>query len=119
MGNRHRTGSRLLCSNSGEIFLALRPHLAQETQRPSLRGCQFQLPARILPVLTRGAVERAEVSPCGTVHVCPQRIVFSGKDYFYPDLPRKGYQISQFDPALSSPLIRLFRFLQRPQGKLA
>ena len=50
----------------------------------------------VLPVLNRGAVERAIKFGLATgAHVAP-RSVFARKNYFYPDLP-KGYQISQFD----------------------
>ena len=49
-----------------------------------------------LPVLNRGAVERAirfGIAVGGTV---APRSVFARKNYFYPDLP-KGYQVSQFE----------------------
>jgi len=50
----------------------------------------------ILPVLNKGAVERAILFGLATgSHIAP-RSVFARKNYFYPDLP-KGYQISQFD----------------------
>jgi aspartyl-tRNA(Asn)/glutamyl-tRNA(Gln) amidotransferase subunit B len=50
----------------------------------------------VLPVLNKGAVERAIKFGLATgAHVAP-RSVFARKNYFYPDLP-KGYQISQFD----------------------
>ena len=50
----------------------------------------------MLPVLNRGAVERAirfGLAVGGTVN---RRSVFARKNYFYPDLP-KGYQISQYE----------------------
>ena len=50
----------------------------------------------VLPVLNRGAVERAirfGLAVGGTIN---QRSVFARKNYFYPDLP-KGYQISQYE----------------------
>jgi aspartyl-tRNA(Asn)/glutamyl-tRNA(Gln) amidotransferase subunit B len=49
-----------------------------------------------LPVLNRGAVERAirfGLAVGATIH---RRSVFARKNYFYPDLP-KGYQISQYE----------------------
>jgi aspartyl-tRNA(Asn)/glutamyl-tRNA(Gln) amidotransferase subunit B len=50
----------------------------------------------VLPVLNRGAVERAiKFGIAIGAHIAP-RSVFARKNYFYPDLP-KGYQISQFD----------------------
>ena len=50
----------------------------------------------VLPVLNKGAVERAirfGLAVGGTVN---RRSVFARKNYFYPDLP-KGYQISQYE----------------------
>ncbi len=50
----------------------------------------------VLPVLNRGAVERAirfGLAVGGTIN---PRSVFARKNYFYPDLP-KGYQISQYE----------------------
>ncbi|MDR3213595.1 MAG: Asp-tRNA(Asn)/Glu-tRNA(Gln) amidotransferase GatCAB subunit B, partial [Azoarcus sp.] len=50
----------------------------------------------VLPVLNRGAVERAiRLGLALNAHVAPKS-VFARKNYFYPDLP-KGYQISQFE----------------------
>ena len=50
----------------------------------------------VLPVLNRGAVERAiRFGLAIGAHVAPTS-VFARKNYFYPDLP-KGYQISQMD----------------------
>ena len=50
----------------------------------------------VLPVLNKGAVERAILFGIATgAHIAP-RSVFARKNYFYPDLP-KGYQISQMD----------------------
>src|SRR5450759_3255356 len=50
----------------------------------------------VLPVLNKGAVERAiKFGLAVGAHIAPHS-VFARKNYFYPDLP-KGYQISQFD----------------------
>ncbi|HEY6094469.1 MAG TPA: Asp-tRNA(Asn)/Glu-tRNA(Gln) amidotransferase subunit GatB [Gallionellaceae bacterium] len=50
----------------------------------------------VLPVLNKGAVERAIKFGLATgAHIAPKS-VFARKNYFYPDLP-KGYQISQMD----------------------
>jgi aspartyl-tRNA(Asn)/glutamyl-tRNA(Gln) amidotransferase subunit B len=50
----------------------------------------------VLPVLNKGAVERAIKFGLATGACIAPRSVFARKNYFYPDLP-KGYQISQFD----------------------
>ncbi len=49
-----------------------------------------------LPVMNRGAVERAiRLGLALGSHIAP-RSIFARKNYFYPDLP-KGYQISQYE----------------------
>ncbi len=50
----------------------------------------------VLPVLNKGAVERAIRFGLAIGAQIAPRSVFARKNYFYPDLP-KGYQISQFD----------------------
>ncbi|MFN3984677.1 MAG: Asp-tRNA(Asn)/Glu-tRNA(Gln) amidotransferase subunit GatB [Rhodocyclaceae bacterium] len=61
----------------------------------------------VLPVLNRGAVERAiRFGLAIDARVAP-RSVFARKNYFYPDLP-KGYQISQFElPVVSGGTITI------------
>ena len=55
----------------------------------------FALPGA-LPVMNRGAVQRAiEFGLAVNGHIA-ESSVFARKNYFYPDLP-KGYQISQFE----------------------
>jgi aspartyl-tRNA(Asn)/glutamyl-tRNA(Gln) amidotransferase subunit B len=50
----------------------------------------------VLPVMNRGAVERAiRFGLAIGSHIAP-RSIFARKNYFYPDLP-KGYQISQYE----------------------
>jgi aspartyl-tRNA(Asn)/glutamyl-tRNA(Gln) amidotransferase subunit B len=49
-----------------------------------------------LPVMNRGAVERAIKLGLALGSTIAPRSVFARKNYFYPDLP-KGYQISQFE----------------------
>jgi aspartyl-tRNA(Asn)/glutamyl-tRNA(Gln) amidotransferase subunit B len=49
-----------------------------------------------LPVLNRGAVERAIRFGLAVGGAIAARSVFARKNYFYPDLP-KGYQVSQFE----------------------
>jgi aspartyl-tRNA(Asn)/glutamyl-tRNA(Gln) amidotransferase subunit B len=50
----------------------------------------------VLPVLNRGAVERAIRFGLSVGASIAPRSVFARKNYFYPDLP-KGYQISQYE----------------------
>ncbi len=50
----------------------------------------------VLPVLNRGAVERAIRFGLAIGAEIAPKSVFARKNYFYPDLP-KGYQISQFE----------------------
>ena len=64
---------------------------------PNTQACAVDLALPgTLPVMNRGAVERAiEFGLAVGSHVAP-RSIFARKNYFYPDLP-KGYQISQFE----------------------
>jgi len=64
---------------------------------PNTQACAVDLALPgTLPVLNRGAVERAiRFGLAVGAHVAPVSI-FARKNYFYPDLP-KGYQISQYE----------------------
>src|SRR3954465_2220644 len=61
-----------------------------------------------LPVLNRGAVERAiRLGLAVGAKIAPLSI-FARKNYFYPDLP-KGYQISQYEtPVVQSGTVEFF-----------
>jgi aspartyl-tRNA(Asn)/glutamyl-tRNA(Gln) amidotransferase subunit B len=64
---------------------------------PNTQACAVDLALPgTLPVMNKGAVERAiEFGLAIGAHIAP-RSIFARKNYFYPDLP-KGYQISQFE----------------------
>nr|WP_296448277.1 Asp-tRNA(Asn)/Glu-tRNA(Gln) amidotransferase subunit GatB [Rhodoferax sp. UBA5149] len=64
---------------------------------PNTQACAVDLALPgTLPVMNRGAVERAiQFGLAIGAHIAP-RSIFARKNYFYPDLP-KGYQISQFE----------------------
>jgi aspartyl-tRNA(Asn)/glutamyl-tRNA(Gln) amidotransferase subunit B len=64
---------------------------------PNTQACAVDLALPgTLPVLNRGAVERAiRFGLAVGAKIAPQSI-FARKNYFYPDLP-KGYQISQYE----------------------
>jgi aspartyl-tRNA(Asn)/glutamyl-tRNA(Gln) amidotransferase subunit B len=93
-----------------EIVIGLETH-AQLTTRAkifSAASTQFGAPPNTqasavdlampgtLPVLNRGAVERAIRFGLAVGGAIAPRSVFARKNYFYPDLP-KGYQISQYE----------------------
>jgi aspartyl-tRNA(Asn)/glutamyl-tRNA(Gln) amidotransferase subunit B len=64
---------------------------------PNTQACQVDiaLPG-VLPVLNKGAVERAIKFGLAIGAKLNRTNIFARKNYFYPDLP-KGYQISQFE----------------------
>jgi aspartyl-tRNA(Asn)/glutamyl-tRNA(Gln) amidotransferase subunit B len=64
---------------------------------PNSQACAVDLALPgTLPVMNKGAVERAiELGLAVGAHIAEESI-FARKNYFYPDLP-KGYQISQFE----------------------
>jgi aspartyl-tRNA(Asn)/glutamyl-tRNA(Gln) amidotransferase subunit B len=65
--------------------------------QPNTQACpvDLALPGS-LPVMNRGAVERAIRLGLAIGSTIAPRSIFARKNYFYPDLP-KGYQISQFE----------------------
>lgn len=61
-----------------------------------------------LPVLNRGAVERAILFGLGVGAKVAPLSIFARKNYFYPDLP-KGYQISQYEtPVVQGGTVEFF-----------
>jgi aspartyl-tRNA(Asn)/glutamyl-tRNA(Gln) amidotransferase subunit B len=64
---------------------------------PNTQACAVDLALPgTLPVMNKGAVERAiELGLAVGAHIA-EASIFARKNYFYPDLP-KGYQISQFE----------------------
>ena len=64
---------------------------------PNTQACAVDLALPgTLPVMNRGAVERAIRFGLAIGAHVSERSIFARKNYFYPDLP-KGYQISQFE----------------------
>ena len=93
-----------------EVVIGLETHAQLNTQSkifsgastafgaaPNAQACavDIALPG-VLPVLNRGAVERAIRFGLAVGGKIAPRSVFARKNYFYPDLP-KGYQISQYE----------------------
>ncbi|HSV52427.1 MAG TPA: Asp-tRNA(Asn)/Glu-tRNA(Gln) amidotransferase subunit GatB [Burkholderiaceae bacterium] len=64
---------------------------------PNTQACAVDLALPgTLPVMNKGAVQRAiEFGLAVNARIAP-RSIFARKNYFYPDLP-KGYQISQYE----------------------
>lgn len=64
---------------------------------PNTQACAVDLALPgTLPVMNKGAVERAIQLGLALGSTIAPRSVFARKNYFYPDLP-KGYQISQYE----------------------
>ncbi|WP_454824418.1 Asp-tRNA(Asn)/Glu-tRNA(Gln) amidotransferase subunit GatB [Paraburkholderia xenovorans] len=64
---------------------------------PNTQACPVDLALPgTLPVMNRGAVERAIQFGLAIGATVAPRSIFARKNYFYPDLP-KGYQISQYE----------------------
>jgi aspartyl-tRNA(Asn)/glutamyl-tRNA(Gln) amidotransferase subunit B len=93
-----------------EVVIGLENHVQLTTNSKIFSGSSIQFGADantqaspvdlalpgVLPVLNRGAVERAIRFGLAVGAKIAPRSVFARKNYFYPDLP-KGYQISQFE----------------------
>ncbi len=93
-----------------EVVIGLETHTQLTTQSKIFSGSPIRFGARpntqaslvdlalpgALPVMNRGAVERAIQFGLAVNATIAPHSVFARKNYFYPDLP-KGYQISQFE----------------------
>ncbi len=93
-----------------EVVIGLETHAQLSTQSKIFSGASIAFGAAantqacavdialpgVLPVLNKGAVERAIRFGLAVGANIARRSVFARKNYFYPDLP-KGYQISQFE----------------------
>ena len=93
-----------------EVVIGLEVHTQLNTQskifsgasiafgaEPNAQACavDIALPG-VLPVLNKGAVERAIRFGLAVGATIAPKSIFARKNYFYPDLP-KGYQISQYE----------------------
>jgi aspartyl-tRNA(Asn)/glutamyl-tRNA(Gln) amidotransferase subunit B len=95
---------------SWEIVIGLETHAQLTTRSKIFSGASTEFGAApntqasavdlampgTLPVLNKGAVERAIRFGLAVGGKIAPRSVFARKNYFYPDLP-KGYQISQYE----------------------
>ncbi|SFC61313.1 Asp-tRNA(Asn)/Glu-tRNA(Gln) amidotransferase subunit GatB [Massilia yuzhufengensis] len=112
-----------------EVVIGLENHVQLTTQSKIFSGSSIRFGAEpntqaspvdlalpgVLPVLNRGAVERAIRFGLAVGGKIAPQSVFARKNYFYPDLP-KGYQISQFeDPVVQGGTLS---FAYEKDGKL-
>jgi aspartyl-tRNA(Asn)/glutamyl-tRNA(Gln) amidotransferase subunit B len=93
-----------------EVVIGLETHAQLSTQskifsgastrfgaEPNTQACAVDLALPgTLPVMNRGAVERAIRFGLAVQATVAPLSIFARKNYFYPDLP-KGYQISQYE----------------------
>ncbi len=93
-----------------EVVIGLETHAQLSTESKIFSGTATQFGAApntqaspvdlalpgVLPVMNRGAVERAIRFGLSIGSTIAPRSIFTRKNYFYPDLP-KGYQISQYE----------------------
>ena len=71
-----------------------------------------------LPVMNKGAVERAIAFGLAVGSKIAPRSIFARKNYFYPDLP-KGYQISQYEiPVVQGGSVEFFLGEQKMSVRL-
>ena len=81
-------------STQSKIFSGASTRFGAE---PNTQACAVDLALPgVLPVMNRGAVERAIQFGLAVDATIAPMSIFARKNYFYPDLP-KGYQISQFE----------------------
>ena len=94
LGSRHRPRDPRAAVDASKIFSGAATAFGAA---PNTQACavDIALPG-VLPVLNRGAVERAIRFGLAVGATINRRSVFARKNYFYPDLP-KGYQISQYE----------------------
>jgi aspartyl-tRNA(Asn)/glutamyl-tRNA(Gln) amidotransferase subunit B len=93
-----------------EVVIGLETHAQLSTESKIFSGASTRFGAEpntqaspvdlalpgVLPVLNKGAVERAIQFGLAIGATVAQQSIFARKNYFYPDLP-KGYQISQYE----------------------
>jgi len=81
-------------STASKIFSGASTQFGAE---PNTQACPVDLALPgVLPVMNKGAVERAIRFGLSIGATVAPRSIFARKNYFYPDLP-KGYQISQYE----------------------
>ncbi len=93
-------------STESKIFSGASTRFGAE---PNTQACAVDLALPgVLPVMNRGAVERAiQLGLAVNATIAPMSI-FARKNYFYPDLP-KGYQISQYEiPVVQGGVVEFF-----------
>ncbi|HOZ65107.1 MAG TPA: Asp-tRNA(Asn)/Glu-tRNA(Gln) amidotransferase subunit GatB [Burkholderiaceae bacterium] len=116
------TTTKSLLVKGYEVVIGFETHAQLSTQskifsrastafgaEPNTQACPVDLALPgTLPVMNKGAVERAiQFGLAIGSHIAP-RSIFARKNYFYPDLP-KGYQISQFEiPVVQGGQIEFF-----------
>ena len=93
-----------------EVVIGMETHVQLTTESKIFSGASTRFGAEpntqaspvdlalpgVLPVLNKGAVERAIQFGLAIGATIAPRSIFARKNYFYPDLP-KGYQISQYE----------------------